>query len=786
MALLGVLSLGFLIYWVVHNPEPVFRYVQKKYLPQDLKIIWQDSNYEVKKFNFYSARVQFDFSGLQVSKENPQLNFDIDKLGVDLGFNILKLQATVFDFKLLSTKKSFINMAKSENDDHIKNKEESLPISETIKNYLGLVKTIHRYVNLNTVLISIDDFNLNMAEEAMVLGFKLKNSDESHYTLDLQGKSGLKNVKLESKIAMDEILQAQEFVSLKMEYSDLNTKSHMNSKWSYKNETLYTVSDGELNYKNKKIIFKALPSISLNINPESIHSKFKLKIKELPGPIQQLNNIQGTLHIPIENYMFIDRHSEMSVNIPIQSQNIYEKDRERIERKCNCVFPKKVNISAKSKFLLPRLISDKEDVDEIGKMNFDIVSDFNEIFDLKLNGDVGLKKANNYFKVLPFMNVQLEVKSFKRIIPILDYFGIVIPAPLHVLDGKISVKTKKKIDLDQDRYQLPLDINVDLKSDTQTVKVSSLSKILIDSKCMTFHLMNDVVIDDITLQLPDLNPAGGIPRFKTDDRIQTEPMDKSHKPASIQDPSCKPISSDPNQSQMFEIGVDIKSKSKRSIKLLSKFFKPNLPFNVEFQSSQSQENNGSIQIMPFEIVYMRRKMRLVRMKLGISKDKPEAISVDGRFAVQQSFYKINIDVNGYTDSPNIVLSSVPELSRADIISVLLYDKTRDQLVTSDAETAGGVEAAFAMKAIGLFSLWALASTPIRSFYYNPVTKVYTATLALGNGMTAGIGSNWESSAQLELRKRLSKRWVLTGRWVSASATDKRDRSELVLQWESRF
>ena len=116
---------------------------------------------------------------------------------------------------------------------------------------------------------------------------------------------------------------------------------------------------------------------------------------------------------------------------------------------------------------------------------------------------------------------------------------------------------------------------------------------------------------------------------------------------------------------------------------------------------------------------------------------------------------------------------------------MLYDRTNDQLQSADAETAGYVQAAVADRAIGLFGLWAFASTPIRAFSYNPVTRVYTATIELAGGVTAGIGTTWESAAQLELRKRVTRQWMLTARW-NAADQDQDQNTELVLQWERRY
>jgi hypothetical protein len=159
--------------------------------------------------------------------------------------------------------------------------------------------------------------------------------------------------------------------------------------------------------------------------------------------------------------------------------------------------------------------------------------------------------------------------------------------------------------------------------------------------------------------------------------------------------------------------------------------------------------------------------------------------VDGKFSVQQTQYKIFIDVHGLLKKPDIVLTSVPELPRSEIINVLIYDRTSAQLATSDIKTSGQVDAAIADRAIGLFGIWAFASTPIKGFYYNPATKVYVATIQVANDVTASIGTTWESTTQLELQKRISRNWTLTAGWTPSSQNEP-ESSHIVFQWEKRF
>ncbi len=233
-----------------------------------------------------------------------------------------------------------------------------------------------------------------------------------------------------------------------------------------------------------------------------------------------------------------------------------------------------------------------------------------------------------------------------------------------------------------------------------------------------------------------------------------------------------------------EFSFDIKTKDVGAIQLISPLATPYVPLTVSINTMAKGESSGFVRAEPFSVTYLRRTLKVERFQMNLAEDESGDFPINGRFRVDQTNFKIHIDVTGTLDSPQINMTSDPYLPRNEIISVLLYDRTSTQLIGADAETAGNFEAAIADRAIGLFGLWAFASTPIRSFSYNPFTKVYSATVQLSDGVTAGVGTGTERAAHLEVRKRVSKQWVLT---ASLSPTQEREQvGKLVLQWEKRF
>ncbi len=346
-----------------------------------------------------------------------------------------------------------------------------------------------------------------------------------------------------------------------------------------------------------------------------------------------------------------------------------------------------------------------------------------------------------------------------------------VPAPFSTLDGWIDFNAKSPIAVKSiegmfSSISARAKLKTDLTSNRQHVKFESEVEIGASADFKNIDVDVLAQIDDLIIELPPLNPASGLPRLVRDQRIQLVPKEQ------------------PNANAFkLTFGFRVETRKKAAIKLLFPMAKPYIPITVKYLNEKGS-GEGYVQIEPFDVVYMRRKLSVDSLRLNLDETNDGAFPIDGKFHVKQTEYKVFIRVTGTTLAPKIDLSSEPYLDRADIISVLLFDRTQDQLVGNDAETSGNVQAAMADRAIGLFGLWAFAATPIRSFSYNAVTKVYSATIVLGDGLTAGIGTSLDEYTAFEIRKRLSKRWAIAATWVPADQTD--DTGQVVLQWEKRF
>lgn len=232
-----------------------------------------------------------------------------------------------------------------------------------------------------------------------------------------------------------------------------------------------------------------------------------------------------------------------------------------------------------------------------------------------------------------------------------------------------------------------------------------------------------------------------------------------------------------------EIAMHVRSSKEDSIQLLYPLAHPSIPLSLSLDYKSGSPVTGEINLSSFGIEYLRRRSQVERFKFSIN--HPAGVfPVDARMRVDQFPYKIYIDILGNLKSPQVVLSSDPYLDRSDIISVLIYGRPSDQLVSGDAKTVGSFDAAMADRAIGLVGLWALSSTPIQSFSYNQLSQQYSAQLKLSDDTSLSVGTNWEQAASLEVQKRLSDHWMID---ASLEPTEEEQQTrKLRLQWEDRF
>ncbi len=222
------------------------------------------------------------------------------------------------------------------------------------------------------------------------------------------------------------------------------------------------------------------------------------------------------------------------------------------------------------------------------------------------------------------------------------------------------------------------------------------------------------------------------------------------------------------------------------IKIYHPVLKPYAPLEVNW--TIGNEAQGSIALNPFEIEYLNRTAKVDKMRFYQNAGDPK-FHYEGKLSVQKTEYTIFIEIIQDGDKPRVVLTSDPPLEDSDIVSVLLFNQTAAELDSDQTNSVASTQSAVTNRALGLFSVLALSSTPVEAVNFNPTTGVYSARVKLANGLTATVGTDWDKTQEVALRKRLGKNFVLSAILetdidpITNSSTETR---ETLIEWFRRF
>lgn len=769
VALALVLTVSALLYWVLYHPASVWNFASRYFLPADLKVTWESIDYKWRMHSWREWQYSWSTKNFLVTKGAPQMDVGVPAAEVKWSIN-LWTEKPFFDFEhfILATREnSFVQIVPSTEP----SPEQSF--YQTATTFLGYLSNTNRLAAIQIVNVTVPKFEVRFVDGApwVVTATIFKNFDaaeKEEIHLALEAGSQTLSVRAQGFLNSSHFDTDESFLSLDIQIKDTTWSVDGKVTGIYKEDQLLLKSVPKVTYGEKKKTH-IQPDIHLRLQEEAMDLESSLKIIGIPGPIVQLDRMKLKAHVPLENdVMWSEKPASAQVESPVDLFLIDKNMRAPIEKACRCKLPEEFMVRASSKAWLSTVFGQRAERAKAAEVQVKIDSVQNKLFSVDFATSADVFKQVEEWTFEPRLKADVVVHSFQGLRQFLDAKGIMIPAPLDVLDGTLTLKADSPIARDQKSSTAMVRLDVDLKSKTQTVVAGADVEIQLANTLKALELDVDAVIQQMILELPPLDPVMGIPALSTDSRIVRAPKKKSALPEFV-----------------VHVFTRVSTANPGAIQLLFKYAKPHVPVSLSVHSKDAV-TSGFVRIEPFQIHYLRRTVHVENVQLSLAKDDEDDLPLNGKFRIEQGGYKIFITLKGTAQSPAIGFTSDPVLSKDDIISVLLYGRVSDQLVSAEAETAGNLNAAMADRAIGLFGLWAFASTPIQSFSYNSTTKTYTATVDLGDGLTAGVGTNWERSTNFELRKRLSRRWMLTAAWSPSVAQNARQEGRIVLQWEKRY
>lgn len=359
------------------------------------------------------------------------------------------------------------------------------------------------------------------------------------------------------------------------------------------------------------------------------------------------------------------------------------------------------------------------------------------------------------------LNIEIAIAKFRALVKELAGSRFAIPAPFNNLEGDAQLTAK--LDSKLDFYNFPITGKINLDKNKFIKFASTIdTKVELSKDYEPKKVSGEVTIEDFKFYIPDIDPIFGIPEVARTDRINENIVFR------------------PKEKSDLDIDLVIKTKSINSIKIYNQFFHPYLSMALkakltnETSSFDINVKDGS------KIQYLKRQLEIKKVSID---NKKETTLIDAKFEYEASGYKIFLNIIGTAEKPVLLLTSFPSLPREEIISLLLYNRKSSELTGFDKASVGSTEDAISNRALGLFSIWAFASTPVDSVTYNSQTKTYSASVSLPGGTSVSIGTDWDRLNNLSFRKRLNATWAVV---TSFEPTETDSKETIMLQKEISF
>lgn len=379
----------------------------------------------------------------------------------------------------------------------------------------------------------------------------------------------------------------------------------------------------------------------------------------------------------------------------------------------------------------------------------------------------------------------MTIKKFEDLVSYLQDTEFAIPAPVNAFRGTVTLSVRTAGDSKGQDQRIVYKVVSDLKSAKQALEATVTGHVDIKGmfrKKRTISDKTEVDLKNVALELPQISmkSAPRMPSPVVDTRIKTgEPKRDEAVEAKRQSQVAAPP---PGGSP---VDFDVHVFTSRPVSLISNLNNAPIPISMDLHAAPAGLT-GKINIDPVDLQVFRQTGHVDHITLT-PKPGTSAMALDGKVVHKRQDATINILLVGSTEKPTVTFESDPPMNQNEIMALLLYGKSPNELDTDQQASAGNASAALTNGALGLTSLYLFASTPIDSVGYDPVTQTYQIRFKLPGGATLSVGSNLQESKTISLRKRVARNLELeTQMRQGQQQSQKRDAVTTFLQWFRRY
>lgn len=363
------------------------------------------------------------------------------------------------------------------------------------------------------------------------------------------------------------------------------------------------------------------------------------------------------------------------------------------------------------------------------------------------------------WEAIPFQKIRKELKAFK----------IIIPAPFHVLRGKIGVDLACQRSKDKARFDFPIELRGRLSSPNQyldwttTGIVSWFPEARVPKPALGLELTSTV--NKGKLQLP-----------KLDIRSLPQLLSNSHFTAGK-------LKVEPS---VVDYRLQIETK-KEPLFISSNLAKTLIPLTGRVVIQSHQPLAADINVGNVSLELFRRKAYLEYLHFDLNRSSTVA-KVGGSLKIPSPDYLVLVTLSGTTDSPQVILSSEPPLPEAEVVSVLLYGSPSRESSLSSADDVQNTQSVLLSRSINLLSLYVFASTPIQRIDFNPDKSEVAAAIKAGDRITISLGAaptQSQTTGTLRVRRKISKSWSVVTE-LNSGGPKNASSGTAWLEWSKRY
>lgn len=365
----------------------------------------------------------------------------------------------------------------------------------------------------------------------------------------------------------------------------------------------------------------------------------------------------------------------------------------------------------------------------------------------------------------PRLTADASIPRFSAVRGLLAGSPWAVPAPFHVLEGEIALAARLEAS-EGDLLPFRVSLRTNLTGGGQSVVTETSA--LVQARGVfagkpAFDVEAEAKLSDVALEAPPL-------------RLESPPqatLDKRFGPRAPPAPKGE-------NNVRWRAHVT----SGKPVRIRASLLPEPLPFAVDLRLAHDHRPAGTVTLLPVPVEIFKKRARVEKVVFTL-RESSEAVELDGLLIYRNPEALVRILLLGQASEPRVVLQSEPPLSESQIVSLLLFNKSVQELNEEEASSSASMGQALSDGAFGLFTLMFLSSTPIESVGYDPVSDSYSVRVRLGDRTTVSVASDFQGERQYAIRRRIGKRWAVTSELQREE--DEGSSSLLtLLEWFNRF